>query len=373
MRSRNKKRKKTRSLTFAGVPAEQAEAERKRIYNMLSSSNSLTIAATSDIGRKRKNNEDCYGCFTADRFGRFVAGGVCSGGSDRMARRGAGGANGQPGPTDSFVANGGPDVAPEVLAVVCDGMGGAAGGEVASALGVGSMERSFRAFAEKAAQNRAPSVDASVSPSSAAGDRTAAPTKEVAVAPNEAALYNAAIEADKAVWDAALKEPALHGMGATLSALWIAGGRYAIAQVGDSRVYRWRKGALAQLTEDQTVLNRLMKEGKVPENPTIAARFKSTLEQALGSEPGLLKPVMQSGETAEGDLFLLCSDGLYEGLDGEALAAFLRRHAGRMPLAELSAKLVRESVERAGRDNTTAVLIAVGEVPASGGIFSRFW
>jgi protein phosphatase len=238
-------------------------------------------------------------------------------------------------------------------------MGGAEGGEVASALGVDTLGRWSRSCCDKT------EADADVATPDA-------PTQEIAIAPSPAALAAAALAADKAVWDAALADEKLQGMGATLSALWIANDRYAIAQVGDSRIYLWRAGVLTQLTEDQTVLNRLKKDGKIPEKPAIAARFKSTLEQALGSEPGLLKPETQTGELQDGDLYILCSDGLYDGIDGDALAAFLKRHAGRLPLQELSQRLVSESVEKSGRDNTTAVLVAVGDLRPMGGFFGRF-
>jgi protein phosphatase len=313
----------------------------------------LTTAATSDLGRKRKNNEDCFGYFFPNRM-------ASTGGSEHIVRRHEEQVDDKPKDADKLGTKGTlPDAAPELLTVVCDGMGGAEGGEVASALGVETVGQWFRSYCDKTETDVAPA-----SPD--------APTQEIALAPSPAVLAAATLAADKAVWDAALADEKLHGMGATLSALWIANGHYAIAQVGDSRIYLWRDGVLTQLTEDQTVLNSLKKDGKMPENPAIASRFKSTLEQALGSEPGLLKPETQTGELHDGDLYILCSDGLYDGIDGDALAAFLKRHAGRLPLQELSDRLVRESVERSGRDNTTAVLVAVGDLRPTGGFFGRF-
>lgn len=322
----------------------------------------LTIHATSDVGLKRKNNEDSFGVFTSGGTTALCCGGVPSGAPFELGETMPGASSGIALPVVSTGCIG--NESKDWLVLVCDGMGGVDGGEVASEIGVRSMADWYQAFCKTSGTDLdGGGVEGTPSDT----------TREVVLAPHAASLSEAVHAADRAVWDRAQSDEKLRGMGATLSALWIAHGRYVTAQVGDSRVYLWRDGKLTQLTEDQTVLNRLLKDGKTPASQAVASRFKSTLEQSLGSEPGLLKPVMQAGEVVAGDLFLVCSDGLYDGMDEADLTTLLRRQAGRMPLQKLCERLVSESVKRSGRDNTTAVMVAAGEVRPVGGVFGKFF
>lgn len=296
---------------------------------------SFTIAAKTDIGRLRKNNEDSCAY--------FVHGGrCCYGGSVREYRDRLGVKTQTDGPDTAARGTGAESEA--VLAVVCDGMGGVEGGEVASGMIVDQIGKWFRGL-----------------------------DHQMATRPNEAALHEIAIASDREVWMAASADPVRKGMGATLSTIWLSGNRYAVVQVGDSRIYRWRSGELVQLTEDQSVIARMERESGRPVPSSVAFQYKGMLEQAVGSTPGMLKPVTSSGEVLEGDLFLLCSDGMFDAYDNEPLSAFLKRKAGRTDLPELAEKLVCSAVERSGRDNTTAVFVAAGVVPASGSFFSRFF
>jgi len=282
-------------------------------------------AAASDIGRVRQDNEDA---FCAVLHGGTA---LCGGSARDLC-----------GPCNEDAASSRVDDSPALFAAVCDGMGGVEGGEVASRLALDELLSRFSQLSSAAA-----------------------------VLPCAETLREATLAADRRVRAAADADPFRKGMGTTLSALWIAGGRCAIAQVGDSRAYLWREGSLTQLTEDQTVLRSLEREGRVPVNPAVIAQFRSTLEQVVGGE-GDLVPETLVCDVCEGDLFILCSDGFYDGLPSDALSVMLHRHAGHEDLDRLTRRLVKASVCRSGRDNTTAVLAGLGRIrPRSSALLHR--
>lgn len=267
----------------------------------------LHLAAVSIIGRKRGHNEDAFG------FG--PVGGVLA--------------------TASGAAASLAGAPPGVLLVVCDGIGGGNAGEVASALAVSTLAEgvSRAAFTPESLQ--------------------------AAIGTTAAAIRAKAAEA-----------PGLQGMGTTLTCLWLQEGRALWGQAGDSRGYRWRPPAgapasaqpppLLHFTPEHTPVARLVREGVITPLQARQHRKRHLIDQALGSAPDAFAPEVGPIEAQPGDLFLLCSDGLTDGLDDAALARLLKHH-GQEPPAQLAQILVGAANTASGRDNITALVLRVGE------------
>ena len=143
-----------------------------------------------------------------------------------------------------------------------------------------------------------------------------------------------------------------YGMGTTLTGMWQprVDGPAFVFHVGDSRIYRYRKGQLAQLTHDQTLYQQALEAGMTGILPP-----RNLLLQAIG--PGEdVRPDVFAHPLAPGDLYLLCSDGLYGASEPEALAAILdQANADNLP--ESCAALVEMAKFDGSRDNITAVLL----------------
>jgi len=149
------------------------------------------------------------------------------------------------------------------------------------------------------------------------------------------------------------------GMETTLSLCWFAPGLLHFAHVGDSRIYHLpATGGIRQLTEDDTHVGWLYRQGKINEREARSHPRRNVLQKALGGGNQFVDPQVGAVGIEPGDTFLLCSDGLVDGFYDEALAEFLGFTAG--PDVNPARRLVETSVERSGRDNTTAVVIRVG-------------
>lgn len=143
-----------------------------------------------------------------------------------------------------------------------------------------------------------------------------------------------------------------YGMGTTLSGMWqpLAEGPAYVFHVGDSRVYRFRDGQLAQLTHDQTLYQQALEAGMTGMLPP-----RNLLLQAIGPADEV-RPDIFALTLAPGDLYLLCSDGLYGASAPEALAGILAgADAGNLP--ERCAALVEKAKQDGSRDNITAALL----------------
>ncbi|NRD57285.1 PP2C family protein-serine/threonine phosphatase, partial [Corallococcus exiguus] len=143
----------------------------------------------------------------------------------------------------------------------------------------------------------------------------------------------------------------LKEMASTVVALAVGERSAAVAHVGDSRLYRLREGQLESLTRDHSLIEELRAAGREP--PGNPANLRHLITRALGTENA--EPTVQWLETQPGDVFLLCSDGLYEPLGPEVLKEQL--HA---PSAQAACDaLVTAAYEAGGRDNITAVVLRV--------------
>ncbi|NOK14018.1 PP2C family protein-serine/threonine phosphatase, partial [Corallococcus exercitus] len=143
----------------------------------------------------------------------------------------------------------------------------------------------------------------------------------------------------------------LKEMASTVVALAVGERWAAVAHVGDSRLYRLREGRLESLTRDHSLIEELRAAGREP--PGNPANLRHLITRALGTENA--EPTLQRLETQPGDVFLLCSDGLYEPLGPEVLKEQLRA-----PSAQAACDaLVSAAYEAGGRDNITAVVLRV--------------
>ncbi|NNB90206.1 serine/threonine-protein phosphatase, partial [Corallococcus exiguus] len=143
----------------------------------------------------------------------------------------------------------------------------------------------------------------------------------------------------------------LKEMASTVVALAVGERSAAVAHVGDSRLYRLREGQLESLTRDHSLIEELRAAGREP--PGNPANLRHLITRALGTENA--EPTVQWLETQPGDVFLLCSDGLYEPLGPEVMKEQL--HA---PSAQAACDaLVTAAYEAGGRDNITAVVLRV--------------
>jgi PPM family protein phosphatase len=235
-----------------------------------------TAAAVTDRGRKRPSNEDAYGI--------SVESGVY---------------------------------------VVCDGMGGAAAGEIASTIAVDEF---LRQLTRRSPANQIPQPDAA---------------------------QDAICAANDAIYSRAQRNQRLNGMGTTLVALAAREQHVWVLNVGDSRCYRLRHRKLEQLTTDHSLVEEQVRLGRMTPREALHSPLKNVITRALGTQSQVTPDVFEL-EAEAGDLFLLCSDGLTRELSDETIEGMLSRD---LPLEKLSMQLVEAAKKAGGHDNITCVLV----------------
>jgi protein phosphatase len=208
------------------------------------------------------------------------------------------------------------------LWAVADGMGGHRGGDVASAIACETLGHSF-------------------------SDRTVD------------GLIDAIERANEAVYETAAGDPELTGMGTTMVALAVVDEHgdevLAIANVGDSRVYRYSAGLLEQLTDDHSLVADLVREGTLSPEEAAVHPQRNIVTRALGVNDRVPVDTL-TVDPVVGDRYLLCSDGLFNEVAEAGIAAVLRQVDDP---AEAADQLVRLAVEGGGRDNVTVVVVDV--------------
>ncbi len=216
---------------------------------------------------------------------------------------------------------------------VCDGMGGAAAGEVASQIAVDSIF-------QKMCENPPPS-----------GRRELARR-----------LFDALDFANAGIWEAAQQNRQQTGMGTTCTAAALMDGILLLAQVGDSRAYLVRSGRIMQLTKDQTLLGRLLELGQL--TPEEAARFEHNhvILQALGVR-SQVEPVLTVVELRQNDRLLLCSDGLNDALTDEHILSIVLNTPDHDPV-EVCKALTQAACDNHAHDNVTVIFCRfAGDLP----------
>lgn len=234
-----------------------------------------TAAAVTDRGRKRPSNEDAFGYSVEDG-----------------------------------------------VYVVCDGMGGAAAGEIASSLAVDEVLRlltcrcdSSRALPDTARQ----AIDA----------------------------------ANEVIFSRAQRNQRLTGMGTTLVALVVEERRVWVLNIGDSRCYRLRASRLEQLTLDHSLVEEQVRMGRMSHSEALRSPLRNVITRALGTQ-NRVTPDCFEMIAEPGDLFLLCSDGLTRELTDKTIESIL---AVESPLEDRCNHLVEAAKKAGGHDNITCVLV----------------
>ena len=225
-------------------------------------------------------------------------------------------------------------VEPLNLFVLSDGMGGEAHGEIASAMAVETVVKHCLDIEA----NPAAKVVGPVQPN------WSARTKR---------LSTAIHLANKNIFKSAEKNPDQHGMGATLTAVWIDGAKLSIAHVGDSRAYLLRGGSLLQLTRDHSLVAEQVRRGILTSAEAEESDMQSVLLRALGAQAEIEVDV-EEHTLFPRDVLLLCSDGLTRMVTDPEIAGTLQAETNTGQAAE---NLVALANERGGPDNITVVIV----------------
>jgi len=215
-------------------------------------------------------------------------------------------------------------VRPPVFAVA-DGMGGPRAGEVASGIAAGAV--------------RADETD---------GD-------------GETRVTELILQANRRVYERSAEDASVSGMGTTMTVAVVGDRGVAIGHVGDSRAYLARGGELRQLTDDHSLVAELVRGGKLSPEEAEHHPQRSVITRALGTDPDVDADAF-TVEPQEGDVFLLCSDGLTTMVSDHGILQVLDRHAGDIERA--AKELVRLANKAGGEDNITVVAFEITDEPA---------
>ena len=170
-------------------------------------------------------------------------------------------------------------------------------------------------------------------------------------------------EANKRVHDRSTVDPSASGMGTTMTVALIEGNEVTIGHVGDSRAYLVRDGKLEQLTEDHSLVNELMKSGKLSPEEAETHPQRSVITRALGTDPDVDVDAFTI-EAKEGDVFLLCSDGLTAMVDDDGILEVVESNRGDLKRATKS--LVAAANRGGGEDNITVVAFTIADADVGG-------
>jgi protein phosphatase len=150
------------------------------------------------------------------------------------------------------------------------------------------------------------------------------------------------------------------GMGTTLSLCWFTPGRMFFGHIGDSRIYRLPAAdGIRQISEDDTYVGWLRRNGKLNEREARDHPRKNVLQKALGAGHQFVDPQVGTVACESGDVFVLCTDGVIDGLFDSQLADCIRAPEPADAALDPAQRLVKAALERSGRDNTTAVVVEV--------------
>ena len=174
----------------------------------------------------------------------------------------------------------------------------------------------------------------------------------------EAAIVALIQEANRRVYEAAATDETQAGMGTTVTAAVVEEDAVRIGHVGDSRAYRIRDGKLEQLTDDHSLVAELVRSGKLSPEEADVHPQRSVITRVLGTDPDVDVDTF-AVEAQEGDIFMLCSDGLTSMVDDKAILGLVEGRRGNLDKAARA--LVDAANKGGGEDNITVILFEVGE------------
>ena len=213
--------------------------------------------------------------------------------------------------------------------IVADGMGGQAAGEKASELATDIVPRKLRQLIDFSADIGAELV------------------KKIDEAVGEA---NSEILALSEV------DPAYHNMGTTIVFIVVSGGNFYVGGIGYSRVYRLRDGQLSQLTTDHSLTRALVEAGTISEEEAATHRYRNVLYRYLGSKEGGTGTESKEHVPQSGDRYLVCSDGVTDGISDKIIQSVL---AGNDDPQQCAEAMVQAALDGGSKDNVTSVIVYV--------------
>ncbi|MGM0595407.1 MAG: PP2C family protein-serine/threonine phosphatase [Myxococcota bacterium] len=208
--------------------------------------------------------------------------------------------------------------------MVCDGMGGAAAGEVASQIATTSIFEKLKELGK--------------------------PENRKSLALN---MVKAIKHANSAIYQEAQQNRAKQGMGTTCTLAALMDDIILVGQVGDSRAYLIRHHQMYQMTQDQTLLNRLLEVGKLSDDEAAKFEHNHVILQALGVK-NKVEPVLSAAEIAPGDSLLLCSDGLNDALNDKEILQIINNHDIHNQV-EICQALTQQACQKGAKDNVTVI------------------
>jgi serine/threonine protein phosphatase PrpC len=215
-----------------------------------------------------------------------------------------------------------------LLVAVADGMGGHAGGEVASKIAITSVKALSNVLND-------PSLD----------DES-----------REDLLLNISFSIDHEIAEVANADRSLQGMGTTLTALHLNGDNVELLHIGDSRCYQWQGKKLTQLSYDHTVMQELLDQGRLTPDEVFTHPQRSLLTQALIGDSGI-DPILHLYPAKVGDRFLLCSDGLSSVLSEHEISLVIKKSQP----SEVVDQLLDAVLEKGAPDNVTILWVEIVE------------
>lgn len=234
--------------------------------------------------------------------------------------------------------------------VLADGMGGHNAGEIASGMATSFLINEF----DRLLSDR----PLSLLPADAARGEA------------QELVSHLIAEVNLAIFQASESNPQYKGMGTTLIVAVFYDDRVMIAHIGDSRVYRLRDGQMTQLTKDHSLLQEWIDSGMITPEQALTAQHKNLVTRALGVD-AKVEAEIHEHDVLPGDLFLLCSDGVYDMVPDEDIELTMASLGANLGLA--AAQLVDQSNDNGGKDNISVVLAKVkAPFPAPRGWWQRF-
>ena len=231
---------------------------------------------------------------------------------------------------DSFVSN-----ADQGLFAVCDGMGGAAAGEVASRIAIDTIVEQL---------------------AGAAGEHGASDAAEdPGYLPQTSRLGRAIQHANESVYSFAQGDRERQGMGTTVVGIWIADDIVSVAHVGDSRAYLWHEGTFEALTTDHSVVEAQVRAGLITREESLKSEHQNVLLQALGMKEAV-DVELSEVPVQTGDFVMLCSDGLTRTVEEDQMANIIA--ASREPQA-ICEQLIAAANASGGPDNVTVIVVEI--------------